>query len=119
MDKKKSGAKPKYDTPTIMVSFRCPENKVVDFKVKVRDILESYSNLSKGEVPVERVKRISNLKIEKFNSSNREIIEIPLKCENINIEVGFKKECDCYLDEGGLFRRGKDGCKKLKSQHKF
>lgn len=45
----------------------------------------------------------------------------PPKRKNTEIEKNgtiWIAECDCRIVDG-LFRRGKDGCKKLKSQHKF
>lgn len=45
---------------------------------------------------------VSNVKKNKLQSEKKEI----------------KNDCDCKIVDG-LFRRGKDGCKKLKSQHKF
>lgn len=35
------------------------------------------------------------------------------------ISISSIKKCECTLDSNGLLRRGKDGCKKSKSAHKF
>ena len=94
MDKKKSGAKPKYEKPTVMVSFRCPENKIKDFKDKAKAILNTYRSDKQVE---------NNVNVPKMK----------------NPPPPPEKKCLCYLDANGLLRRGKDGCKKSKEEHKF
>lgn len=96
-----SGAKPKYDKPTVMVSFRCPENKVDDFKKSVKKILSYYEVVFSNP--------------EKIIKSQEHQKNVPVFQDNYQ----FQNNCDCKLDENGLLRRGKMLCKKSKSQHDF
>lgn len=53
-----------------------------------------------------------------FEQVEKEIVPKVKKNKLQSEKKELKNDCDCKIVDG-LFRRGKDGCKKLKSQHKF
>ena len=112
MEKKKKGAKPKYSKPTTMVSFRCPENKVADFKKNVSLILKTYE-VGKSTVPT--MLNPPPPPKKEISKYTQKIVEV-LRDNNSKEKVSV---CDCYIDKLGLLRRGKIPCKKPKEWHRF
>ena len=87
-----------YNEPTKMFSCRVPESKFEQVGVLVRKFL---NEIKPPEVkPIEMSKGVKGGIV-------------------VNLDLTKTKPCDCYLDERGLFRRGKSGCKMIKQEHKF
>ena len=87
------GRKSLYNEKAVSVSFKVPESKVSDFKLKVSPILKSYEvkdNVSKHILSDKTV-------------------------NNLDSGLSSKKECSCQMD-GNLFRRDKN-CKIPKEKH--
>lgn len=103
MEKKKSGAKPKYSNPTTMVSFRCPENMVSDFKEKVSLILKTYE--------LDKV-------VEK--KSNVPTMQNPTPPPPKKETTKKKFKCGCWInDKNTLVKPKGSNCNLYKSEHKF
>lgn len=98
----------KYNEPTKMFSQRVPESKIKQVGELVREFLD---NIQVEDKPTPEVKS----KTPKAKLKINDKISKPVSKIKKVIDVG----CDCYLDEKGLFRRGKSGCKKIKQDHKF
>lgn len=94
-EKKTTGPKPKYDEPTVMMSFRVPKSKKELVRKAVKDFL--------SEVEIEKPNRAVKITILKSTTPMPE-----------------KIKCGCYM-ENGLMKRGKDAvpCKLTKKEHTF
>lgn len=100
-----------------------------NWKVEVKRLDVIRENLGLNFYQLEKITKISRQKISRmFQMANEPslgfYLEIKSALEN-QIKVHSKKEkkvsangCDCKMS-GGLFIRGKSGCKKTKEEHKF
>lgn len=88
----------KYNEPTVMFSKRVPESKLKQVGELVTEFLAKIKPIETKHVPVPK------------GGKSGDVAAVP---------VPNFKSCDCYLDDKGLFRRGKSGCKMIKQEHKF
>jgi hypothetical protein len=85
-----------YDTESGMhYEFEQVEKEIVP-----KSEVSGFVKLEKKSISKERIKRISNVKVEKV--------------------IPMYGDCDCVIDEKGLLRKSKNStCTKNKSQHNF